>query len=289
MAWRATWNEPPERPSFWTDRGGLFPPGVRLILILTVGVFLVEIAWPEPLMAWGALTVRGLLSLEVWRLATYMFLHNPGSVDHILFNMFMFWMLGIALERQIGTRQFLALYFACGVLGGVTEAVFNCLMFLRYGGHVGAAFLVMPAVGASAGVAGVLVAFAVRNPRAEFLLFFLLPIEAWMVALIYGIIETRHIYLALTHGFTDNVAHAAHFGGMLLGLVWMKWGERAGWWWRGRAQRVSEDDPREATAEDGEEMDRILEKIHREGLDSLSMRERMFLQEMSRRKRDRFR
>jgi len=287
MAWRATWNEPPERRSFWTDRGGLFPPGVKLILILTVGVFLVEMAWPKPLMAWGALTVRDLLSMQVWRLVTYMFLH--GSTLHILFNMFMLWMLGIALERQIGTRQFLALYFSCGVIGGVTEAVFNCLMFLRYGGQTGEAFLVMPAVGASAGVAGVLVAFAVRNPRAEFLLFFLLPIEAWMVALIYGIIETRHMYLALTDGFVDNVAHAAHFGGMLLGLVWMKWGERAGWWWRGRAQRVAEDYSREATEEDEEEMDRILEKIHREGLHSLSMRERMFLQDMSRRKRDRFR
>jgi len=289
MAWHSTWNEPRDRrrPGFFVDRGGWLSPGVKLVLFLTVGVFLGEMLWPTALTDGGALTVRSLLRLQVWRLVTYMFLH--ASTDHILINMFMFWMLGVALERQMGTKSFLWLYFTAGVLGGLFEVVFNCLMFVKYGpvylDNAGHTFLTMPAVGASAGVAGILVAFATRNPRAEFLLFFIFPIEAWIIALVYVLVETRHVVLALMHGWmVDNVAHAAHFGGMVLGFLWIKWGDRVGRGWRGRVRPPRERPGLRTTAEEQAEMDRILEKIHREGVESLTLREKMFLQEMSSRK-----
>jgi len=289
MAWRSTWNEPPRRPrgGLLTDRGGFFPPGVKLVLLVTVAVFFLEILYLQPLLDWGAVTVKGLLHFEVWRLVTYMFLH--GSTDHILINMFIFVMLGISFERQIGTRQFLAMYLAAGVVGGLFEVVFNCLMYLKYGpvslnvfGHT---FLDIPAVGASAGVAGVLVAFAVLNPRAIFLFMFIIPIQARWVALVYVLVETRHVFMSLRHGWTDNVANAAHLGGMALGFVWMKWGP----WMAGALRRgVRRSRPsvvERSEAEQRAELDRILDKIRATGLDSLTIREKMFLQETSKKYR----
>jgi len=291
MAWHPTWNEPPpRRPALFADRGGAFPPGVKLILILTVGVFFLDALTRGALSAMGALSVRGLLGLEVWRLATYMFLH--GGFAHIFWNMFIFWMIGNTLERQLGTRPFLAMYFAAGVVGGLLECAFNVVMHLEHGpiltrGGV-TTFLDIPAVGASAGVAGVLVAFATLNPRAIFLLFFFLPIQARWLALIYMVVETRHMLLGLQMGWVDGVAHAAHVGGGALGFVWMKWGHRilAAVHRRPRRERgpfYSRDPDR-----DEAELDRILDKIHREGVGSLTTREKMFLQEMGERFRDRF-
>ncbi|HET6440933.1 MAG TPA: rhomboid family intramembrane serine protease [Phycisphaerae bacterium] len=298
MAWHETWNEPPpRRRGFFSDRGGFFPPGVKVILLLTVGVFVLEMFWAGPLFAVGSLSLRGLMRLQLWRLVTYMFLH--GSTNHILINMFVFWMLGVSFERQVGTRRFLWIYFGTGIAGGLFEAAFNFLMYLKHGAvaldAAGHTFLTMEAVGASAGVAGILVAFATLNPRAIFLLFFVFPIEARWVAIIYALVETRHIVGGLTKGWTDNVAHAAHFGGMALGFVWMKFGDHVAAWRRyhrgsARSQHTSQGRGREAKDEAKEEaeVDRILKKIHEEGIDSLTPREKMFLQDTSRRRGGRF-
>jgi len=293
MAWHETWNEPPPRRRRFFSRDGFFPPGVKLILLLTVGVFVLEMFWAGPLFAVGSLSLRGLLRLQLWRLVTYMFLH--GSTDHILINMFVFAMLGVSFERQVGTRRFLWLYFGTGIAGGLFEAAFNFLMYLKHGAvpldAAGHTFLTMEAVGASAGVAGILVAFATLNPRAIFLLFFVLPIEARWIAIIYALVETRHIVGGLTRGWTDNVAHAAHFGGMALGFVWMRYGSVFSRWRTRlkRGERIRKEvRPGWRPDEDEAEVDRILKKIHEEGIDSLTPREKMFLQDASRRRGGRF-
>jgi membrane associated rhomboid family serine protease len=284
MAWHDTWNnEPPRGGGFMTDRGGAFPPGVKLILILTVGAFLLQMAF-HGLTRAGSVSFADLAHLEVWRLVTYMFLH--GGTNHILINMFMFWMLGSTLERQMGTWNFLYLYFAAGVAGGLCEAGFNLAMFYQSGQEM---FLAIPSVGASAGVMGILMAFATLNPRAKFLLFFLVPVEAWWVALGYAALETWPIVndLFLTRGgaWTDNVAHAAHFGGMVVGFVWIRYGQRLSHLARPRVERSQAPFVERPPDEEEAELDRILDKIHNEGLDSLSLRERMFLQEISRKRR----
>ena len=296
MAWHPTWNEPTDdrpRRRFMADRGGMMPPGVKVILLLTVGVFLADGFTNGALSRFGALTVTDVLHLQVWRLVTYMFLH--GGIGHIFWNMFIFWMIGNMLERQLGTKQFLYMYFAAGILGGVFEVGFNVVMHYEHGpimtrgGPI--SFLDIPAVGASAAVAGVLVGFATLNPRAIFLLFFFLPIEARWLALVYMVVETRHIVFGLQTGWTDNVAHAAHVGGGLLGFVWMKWGYRIAAALR-RGSRARDDGGgsflRQGDGRDQGELDRILDKIHREGVGSLTTREKMFLQEMGGKFRDRF-
>jgi len=287
MAWHSTWNDPPRRRGFFVDRGGMFPPGVLLILILTFACFVLEAGGQaRPLVAYGSLTAYSLLHLEVWRLVTYMFLH--ASIDHILLNMLVFWMLGMVFERQIGTRPFLGLYLASGIAGGLCECAFNVTMYVLYG-HEG--FLGVPAVGASAGVAGILVAFATLNPRARFLIMFILPMEAWLAAVLYVLYETWPVVAALMHGPSptrdDNVAHAAHFGGAMLGFVWMRWGGALGdLLRRGPPMRIER--RRDPLSEDEEdEEDRILQKIHDEGIDGLTVQEKMFLQEMTRRRQGR--
>jgi membrane associated rhomboid family serine protease len=289
MAWHSTWNKdsqpPREGGGFFVDRGGMFPPAVKLILFATVGVFILQmLGYDQILSAYGSLSVRDLLHLEVWRLVTYMFLHASGN--HILINMLVLVMLGSYLERQIGARSFLSLYFACGIAGGLCESLFNWIMFLMHGGDMH--FLGMPAVGASAGVMGVLVGFATLNPREKLPVFFILPVEAWWVAAIYGIFETWPLLAALVTGNVprgDNVAHAAHFGGMVVAFLWIKWGFHIADFVRGlmvtdRPAFVNRD-PQAETQEEN----RILDKIHAQGIDSLTTSEKMFLQEMSRKRR----
>jgi len=305
MAWRSTWNEAPGQSrarKIWSRwAGGFTPPGVRLILIATIAVFVVDkVLLRGRLDEVGALSARDLMHLQVWRLLTFQFLH--GNLGHIFWNLFLLWMLGVTLERQLGTKQFLYLYFLAGLVGGLFEVGFNVAMYEMYGGFIiksalpqggyvlrKISFLDTQAVGASAGVAGVLVAFAVRNPRAVFLLFFLIPVQAWLIAAFYCVIETRSMILGLSGQWGDNVAHAAHFGGMLMGFLWARYGYVIGSWrWPlGRpARRTPFGWRREPGPADQAEVDRILKKIHDEGIDSLSTREKIFLQDVSRRSHD---
>jgi len=303
MAWHPTWNEPTDdrpRRRFMADRGGLMPPGVKIILLVNIAAFLVDGLTNGSLTRFGALSVRELMHLQVWRLFTYMFLH--GGFAHIFWNMFILWVIGNMFERQLGTRQFLYLYFAAGVLGGLFETGFNVIMHFEHGplrgphGHPimmpegPLTYLQIQAVGASAAVAGVLVGFATLNPRAVFLLFFILPIEARWLAIIYMVVETRHIVFGFQTSMTDGVAHAAHVGGGLLGFVWMKWGYRIlAALRRGRGGRGDGGGAflRRGDGRDQAELDRILDKIHRDGVGSLTTREKMFLQEMGGKFRDR--
>ncbi|HUU93949.1 MAG TPA: rhomboid family intramembrane serine protease [Phycisphaerae bacterium] len=291
MAWHSTWNDPPERKRGWlVDRGGFFPPGVKIVLLVTIGVYVVDVLTRGRLTQIGALSVRSLMTLQMWRLFTYMFLHSLGGIAHIGWNMFIFVMLGHTLERQLGSRQFLWLYFLSGILGGLFEVTFNVLMHMQYGSFMTRqgpmTFLDIPAVGASAGVAGVLVAFACRNPRAVFLLFFFLPIQARWLALIYCLAETRHIFVGLRYGWVDGVAHAAHFGGMVLGFVWIKWGTRIVARMPRGARRPRPGSFERNREREKAELDRILKKVHERGVDSLTLREKMFLQDVGNKYRD---
>lgn len=293
MAWHTTWNEPPTPKRRWlTDRGGFFPPGVKLVLLVTIGVYVVDVLSRGALTRIGALSVRSLLHLEVWRLVTYMFLHSLGGIAHIGWNMFIFVMLGHTLERQLGSKRFLWLYFLSGILGALFEVAFNVLMHMQHGPFMTRqgpmTFLDIPAVGASAGVAGVLVAFAVVNPRAVFLLFFFLPIQARWLALIYVLGETRHIFVGLSQGWVDGVAHAAHFGGMVLGFVWVKWGMRIAASLKRTTGPARGGSVERSRQREQAELDRILKKVHEQGVDSLTLREKMFLQDVGNKYHDKF-
>jgi len=285
MGWRSTWNPPPEDeglPLFGARRA---VSGVKLIVLANAAVFIVDwlsaaaLHLPE-----GLLTLFGALRASnvwlVYPLITYQFLH--AGLLHIFFNMLVLWMLGRHIERHVGTRSFIYMYLACGVAGGLGQVGFDVLLAQWFG----PAMMARGVVGASGAVMGVLTAFAVLYPREElflFIYFLPVPIQARWLALGYFTIESvaaAQTFLAAAQGSqAGRVAHAAHVGGMILGFLWMKWGSIA-------SARGARRGPRREHAawrtreEEQAELDRILQKVHDLGVDSLTPAEKLFLQEM---------
>jgi len=138
-----------------------------------------------------------------WQLLSYGFLH--GNLNHIFFNLFGLWMFGRDLERLMGARRFLTYYLTCVVGAGIVQVIVAALQ----GG-------IYPTVGASGGVFGLLLAYAMAFPnRTVMLLFPPIPMKAKFFVLMYGLLE---LYLGLS-GRSPGVANFAHLGGMLFGFL----------------------------------------------------------------------
>lgn len=148
-----------------------------------------------------------------WQLLTYGFLHDFGSLQHILFNMFGLWMFGRDLERMMGLQRFLTYYLTCVVGAGIVQLIVAGMQ----GG-------VYPTLGASGGVFGILLAYAMAFPnRTVMLLFPPIPMKAKYFVLGYGLLE---LYLGVS-GRSPGVANFAHLGGMLFGFLLLQY-------WRGK-------------------------------------------------------
>ncbi|HEY2558927.1 MAG TPA: rhomboid family intramembrane serine protease [Caldimonas sp.] len=146
-----------------------------------------------------------------WQIVSYSFLH--GNFNHLFFNMLGLWMFGSELEHVWGQKRFLQFYTASVIAAGLTQLVVDWLL--------GA---MAPTIGASGGLFGLLLAFAMLFPNRTILLFFVIPMKAkWLVAL-YGVLELYQGVYVLNSG----VAHFAHLGGMLGGLLMLRY-------WRGQA------------------------------------------------------
>jgi membrane associated rhomboid family serine protease len=154
------------------------------------------------------------IAFEPWQVITYSFLH--GSTTHILFNMLALWMFGGPVENVLGGRRFAIFYFAC-VLGAASAQL--AVMYLFQPGHF------YPTVGASGGVFGLLLAFAMFYPQARLALMFVpIPVPAPIFVTGYVILE---LILGVT-GTQAGVAHFAHLGGALVGFVLIRyWRQRA--------------------------------------------------------------
>jgi len=147
------------------------------------------------------------VGFEPWQLVTYAFLH--GSFAHIFFNMFAIYMFGSPLEQLFGTRWYVALYFVSVVTAAVSQ--------LTVSGFMGSPY---PAIGASGGVFGLLLAFGMYFPRRTiFLIFPPIPMPAWFAVTAYGVLE---LIFGVT-GTQAGVAHFAHLGGMLGAFLMIQW------------------------------------------------------------------
>ena len=182
------------------------PPVTRALIIANVIGFVLELALGEPIIDWFALWPgggSGLAALPLsapWQLVSYSFLH--GSLWHLAFNMFGLWMFGSELERLWGARRYLICYFSSVLSGALTQ-----LLVAGAIGGVGG-----PVIGASAGVFGLLLGFAMYFPyRTVVLLFPPIPMPARIFVLVYALVE---LTLGVT-GTQAGVAHFAHLGGML--------------------------------------------------------------------------
>lgn len=192
-------------------------PDTRAIILVNIALFLLEQVATRPMLLhfalWPLGTTDGLF--RPWQLVTYAFLHDPNSILHILFNMFALYMFGPALEQYWGGRRFLGYYFICVIAAGATQ------LAVEYAAGTGE-----PTIGASGGIFGILLAFAVLFPRARLLLLLPpIPMPAWLFVTLYGVLE---LFFGVT-GRQASVAHFAHLGGMLGGaLVLLYWRLRAG-------------------------------------------------------------
>ncbi len=245
--------------------------GIRLILVLNAVVFIVGQA--ANLGPAGILYPDRLFSdWQLYRLLTYGFLH--GSFLHLALNMFALWIFGSELERIWGTRPFLVYYLCCLAGAGVFHVLIDPLVSETAAG----------VIGASGGVYGLVAAYGLLFARRRIYLLGLLPMRASTLALAFaGISLFSGIFQS-----EDGVAHFAHLGGMLSGVLLIYWKPLRHRlrmrMHRKRMDRYLQDSgPGERSREDIEKrVDEMLEKISRHGLESLSREERAFLDEASR-------
>ena len=152
------------------------------------------------------------IAFEPWQIVTYSFLH--GGWDHIFFNMLALWMFGGPVENVLGARRFVALYFACVIGAACAQLV---VMALFQPGQF------YPTVGASGGVFGLLLAFAMFYPQARIALIFVpIPVPAPVFVGGYMILE---LILGVT-GTQAGVAHFAHLGGAVVGFAMIRYWQR---------------------------------------------------------------
>ena len=263
-------------------------PWVRRLLVANAVVYLLTITvftgrWFFDLFAFNP----RLIVEQPWTLVTYMFLH--GGFFHLAFNMLMLFFFGRDVEDRLGGTAFARYFLLCG-LGGAAASF---------------AFLPMAPVsmvlGSSAGVYGVMLAFALWWPDREMLIF-PLPIPIKVKWFVIGLVSLD--LLSGVIGRDTGVAHFAHLGGALFGFAQLKWGhtltprtapvvrrERVRVLAHPTAQAADEEEPQPAQPPRShpsyDDVDQVLEKISATGLDSLTPKERKILDEMSQRLRKR--
>lgn len=252
------------------------PTPLALGLIITCfAIFILQSFMAEgpgssfnPLVAWGGLTLaEGAAFIQPWRWITYQYLH--GGVFHIFFNCLGIYFFVPRLERQWGPGKTFIFYTLGGIFAGIVFAMMSAMMPIQ-----------VPLIGASGSVLAALGACALLFPEMQIvLLFFLVPIR--FAAALFAI-----LYLLLTIG-ERNLSGAAHLGGLGFGfLAPMLAGPAIGrllhWWEVKRARKQAMD-----AREEQEVVDLILEKVHDQGMQSLTWRERRFLKRATERQRKR--
>jgi membrane associated rhomboid family serine protease len=271
-------------------REGSEQPGVRLrvpysmvnrLIIINVIIFLADVFSDGALTNLFAMRVGTLVQpLYWWQMLTMGFLHSRDSLFHIAFNMLVLWFFGRAVERLYGRAEFLRLYLVMVVFASVCWALFG-----RFVMHYDPS---MRAIGASGAVAGVCVLFVLHYPRVKVLLFFVLPVPAWVAALIWVIYDSIGTFRPV-----GNVAHSAHLAGMAFAFLYHRFHWNLGKLVPGKFSlsslkprsrlRVHDPEPENRYDKLDAEADRLLEKVSRDGVDSLTASERRKLEAYSRR------
>ena len=234
-------------------------PAVKYLLVINVAIYIMQ------LFGRGAVEANFAASTaqpwQLWRLITFQFLH--GDPMHLLFNMVGLFFLGRILEMNWGTKRFLRFYLVCGAVAGEIYIIASVLHLLP-GGVL---------IGASGGVLGLLVACAVLFPQIRvIMILFPMPIRtaATLFAVVYALI-------VLSQGQNAG-GNLCHLGGMATGFVWVCAGPYL------RARRQSRSRPTQMRRQQDQaklqyEVDRILAKVHQQGIHSLTRREKQTLQD----------
>ncbi|TMG88098.1 MAG: rhomboid family intramembrane serine protease [Betaproteobacteria bacterium] len=189
------------------------PPVTTLLIAANAGVFLLLVAAPGLLTSFALWPVGA--GFQPWQLLTYAFLH--GGLFHIAFNMFALYMFGSAIERVFGARRYLAYYLVCVLSAAIAQLLTAAITGAVY-----------PTVGASGGVFGLLLAYAIYFPHSRIMLIFPpIPMPARVFVVVYAALE---LFLGVT-GTEEGVAHFAHLGGLVGGFIMLRYWRStpAGW------------------------------------------------------------
>ena len=196
------------------------PTIVQILLVLNSMAYILLFSAPAsiienfalwPLALTGEQVIGGIAPrFQLWQLVSYGFLH--GGMFHLLFNLYALWLFGSRIEQAWGSKAFVIYYFVCVIGAGLVQ-----LLVSSQSGDI------YPTLGASGGVYGLLLAFALTFPNERLMLLFPpVIIKAKWLVLIFAVIE---LYAGVT-GTMAGIAHFAHLGGMLFGflLLWY-WGK----------------------------------------------------------------
>lgn len=237
---------------------GMIPPITKNIIIINVIIWLAQVVLIKngiDLVSYLGLHYVESQGFRFYQPLTYMFLHDTGSFMHVFSNMFAVFMFGRTLEQVWGPKRFLSYYLITGMGAGliqilviffrvqavksgmdataISEVYANGLATLQQGMNytnsaMGAlnGLLNTPTVGASGAVFGILLAFGMLFPNAElFIIPIPFPIKAKYFVIVYGVFE---LFFGVRNMAGDNVAHFAHLGGMLFGIILILYWKKKG-------------------------------------------------------------
>ena len=249
------------RPTF------TIPSGVKLLVIINIiGFILTELSGQRNMLfsSFGLVPNQVWTNFKVWQLFTYLFVH--GGFLHIFFNMFVLWMFGKDLEIQWGKNEFLLFYFTCGIGAGLMTVLFSVNS-------------IVPIVGASGAIYGLLVAYGFTYPNRMVYLYGLFPLKVKYMVLGLGIIA----FFASLSANQSNVSHITHLSGMIIGVLYIyfifNWKNIKMEYYRLRLKNLKQ----KTSAQNDEEVlmkkkvDEILDKLNASGWDSLTEQEEKYL------------
>lgn len=267
--------------------GGPITPMVKKLMIINGAIFLLQLlvgifSAGKFEYFFGLHHVGLLHQFMLWQPLTYMFLH--GSFLHIFFNLFALWMFAGELELRWGSKTFLQYYIFSGIGAGIFIALMNYIIFVNYNATP-------ITIGASGALYAILLAYGLTWPNREVLLYFLFPIKMKYLVIIFGAIEFFGT-ISSAQGAGGNISHIGHLGGLISGFVYILY--------RVRISPVSRKTPKSGEGTVGEYLkksrlkkkqeeietriqakmiiDRLLEKIAREGMSSLTPKEKKELE-----------
>lgn len=212
------------RRGFAFDWRSFITPGVKLLIIICSSVFLVqtlaeillgrESAYHLVTQTFGLIPAAVIHGLRVWQPFTYIFLH--GDLFHLLINMLMLWMFGRELEQVWGKRRFLNYFFLCGVGAGIIEVLVKLWAVVN-----GSETALVPTIGASGAIFGILIANAVLFPDRRI---WLIPLPVTIPMRPYVAVMAAIEFFGTLKSGGDGISHLCHLGGMLVGYIYLRRG-----------------------------------------------------------------
>jgi membrane associated rhomboid family serine protease len=205
------------------DISGYFPRAIKTICLVCVGVFVLQElselifgpAGKDFWLTWFGLVPYAVVhGIRLWQPVTYLFLH--GGILHILLNLLYLAMFGADLEHAWGARKFYTYFFLCGIGAGIINVAVKILMDPR-----GLHSALIPTIGASGAIYGILLANAVVLPDRRVWMF---PLPVTVSMRIFVVVMGAIEFFGTIGTSGDNVSHICHLGGMLVGYIYLRRG-----------------------------------------------------------------